>query len=216
GTPLHLACRRGDERSARALMEAGADIHRLSDAKTSVLTEAIHGGLSRLAGELLQQGIKPYEGDRVERTAIYQAIERGDLDLNRQLIDTGYLKGIPALRPRILQARKLYYHPASVQAGLLRLLVPHLKDHINGTDGNGVTPLILATYGSRNETEAVQALIELGAEPTIKDNTGLTPLAWARQIGHHKVAAYLESVSPETDGGADDAEEETGVSEPEG
>jgi ankyrin repeat protein len=52
------------------------------------------------------------------------------------------------------------------------------------------TPLHAAAWN--DDVETARTLIELGADPTIKDTDhDATPLGWAEYGGKHRVAAYL-------------------------
>ena len=55
---------------------------------------------------------------------------------------------------------------------------------VNAKDKNGVTPLMLASFGSLDSdaVKAVKALIKAGANVNAKDDTGTTPLMWATNI----------------------------------
>ncbi|MFB4283218.1 ankyrin repeat domain-containing protein [Nonomuraea sp. MTCD27] len=56
------------------------------------------------------------------------------------------------------------------------------------------TPLHAAAWN--DDVETARTLIELGADPTIKDaEHDATPLGWADYGGRHRVAAYLRSVA---------------------
>jgi len=67
--------------------------------------------------------------------------------------------------------------------------------------GDGVTALHLAAQAGHRE--AVEALLELGADPTIRDRLhGGTPSGWAEFGGHPELAALLGGSGQEGPGGA--------------
>jgi ankyrin repeat protein len=88
---------------------------------------------------------------------------------------------------------------ASVNGGVatIRKLVelgadPNQRGTFGGPDhGEGVTALHLAAQGGRRE--AVEVLLELGADATVRDAAhGGDPAGWARFGGHPEIAALLE------------------------
>lgn len=60
------------------------------------------------------------------------------------------------------------------------LLIDHGAD-VNWIDGEGVTPLILASF--KNHIELVQLLLAHGADTTVKDQWNRTALDYARRRG---------------------------------
>lgn len=60
---------------------------------------------------------------------------------------------------------------------------------INARAGNGMTPLILASW--RGHTKVVELLLRKGADVNAKTNIGSTALKLAREKGHKKIIALL-------------------------
>jgi ankyrin repeat protein len=69
--------------------------------------------------------------------------------------------------------------PILVQAG-----VP-----LNATDENGYTPLMYAATIDFGHTGSLQALLDAGADPSIRNDEGRTPREQARYYGHLRLAA---------------------------
>ena len=57
---------------------------------------------------------------------------------------------------------------------------------------DGGTPLIIAA--SMNNMTTVRALVESGADTTIRGDENKTAAEWAKQEGHDPIAAYLNTV----------------------
>ncbi|RKO95312.1 hypothetical protein CXG81DRAFT_3333, partial [Caulochytrium protostelioides] len=57
------------------------------------------------------------------------------------------------------------------------------------TDAAGATPLHWACLNG--QTEMVQALVEAGAEPNLKDAHGRTPMGMAQSADHEAISTYL-------------------------
>lgn len=62
-------------------------------------------------------------------------------------------------------------------------------DDLNGRDGSGATPLILAA--AKRKKDAVRLLLEAGANPAIPDANGMDALAHAIKGGCHETVALL-------------------------
>ena len=71
---------------------------------------------------------------------------------------------------------------------IARLLIAHGAD-VNWVDGEGVTPLILASH--KDHIELVQLLLAHGADTTIKDQWQRTALDYARRRGDADAIAQL-------------------------
>ena len=74
--------------------------------------------------------------------------------------------------------------------GVVRLLVEEANAEVNKVNGKNQTPINIAAYAGH--LGVVRFLLSKGADCTIKDQWGNTPLALARAKGHAEVAALLE------------------------
>jgi len=72
----------------------------------------------------------------------------------------------------------------------LRLLLARGAD-VNETNKGGQTPLILAVVS--NQVGSLQLLLEAGADPLLRDNTGLNAIEWAERKGLFEVASQLRA-----------------------
>ena len=70
----------------------------------------------------------------------------------------------------------------------LRLLFARGAD-VNETNKGGQTPLILAVVS--NQVQLLPLLLEAGADPLLRDNTGLNAIEWAERKGLFEVASQL-------------------------
>jgi TonB family protein len=70
----------------------------------------------------------------------------------------------------------------------LRLLLARGGD-VNQTNKSGQTPLILAVVSG--QVRLLPLLLEAGADPLLRDNTGLNAIEWAERKGHLDVARQL-------------------------
>lgn len=140
-TPLIFAARSGDLRSAQLLIEAGADINRVSAFGISPTIMSIHGGNAEILALLLDSGANT-ESAAAGHTALHAAVLRGNLAAVEILLHHGantealLEKPTPARR----QSRDYNFHDSLI----------------------GATPLWLAARFS--EPKIMQALLDAGAD----------------------------------------------------
>lgn len=149
--------------------------------------------------ELVYEGVLPFA---TRATPLITAIELGDLDMQRLLVDAGAdvngLCGCATGEPPIWTAALLQREQQ----------VEHLLAH--GADANvrsasGNTPLHIAAM--RGYANIVQMLLENGADQMLidlpsdaiwpltagsQDKPGWTAIEWARHKGHHQIVRMLE------------------------
>ncbi|BBI16702.1 ankyrin repeat domain-containing protein [Neochlamydia sp. S13] len=70
------------------------------------------------------------------------------------------------------------------------------KDFVNTPSQVGFAPLHYAAY--HNQREAMQLLIDKGADLTLKDSEGYLPLHWAAEKGHDEIVQLLIHHKPST------------------
>jgi uncharacterized protein len=161
---LHLAARQGHVASARALLDAGADVNQASpaDGMTALLIACINGHFD-LAYDLLARGADPAAAATNGVTPLYAVVnvqwaprsfypqprahgqqERTYLELMQALLDKG-------ADPNARVNRKVWY--TQYNFDLLRV------------DEGGATPFWRAAYAS--DVEAMRMLVAHGADPKI-------------------------------------------------
>jgi ankyrin repeat protein len=62
---------------------------------------------------------------------------------------------------------------------------------VNAMDDHGFTPLMYAAAIDFGDIEVLQALLKAGADRTIKNSEGQTPLALAQRYKHSRIEAAL-------------------------
>ena len=87
-TALLFAARNGDVETARALVDAGADVDDIAAAGTSALVIAAHSGHGSLGVYLLEQGADPNTAG-AGYTALHAATLRGQFELAAALLERG-------------------------------------------------------------------------------------------------------------------------------
>ncbi len=143
-TPLIFAARSGDLRTAQLLVEAGADVNRVSAFGISPAIMSIHGGNAKILDLLLSHDADP-DSAAAGHTALHAAVLRGNLEAVEVLLRYGantealLEKPTPARR----QSTDYNFHDSLI----------------------GATPLWLAARFS--EPKIMQALLAAGADAHI-------------------------------------------------
>lgn len=158
-TPLLFAARSGDVATARALVEAGADVNDTAAAGTSALVIAAHSGHGPLGIYLVEEGADPNAAE-AGYSALHAAILRGQVELAAALLDHG-------ADPN-----------ATVQHGTPGRR--YSADYSIRHQAIGANAFWLAArYG---EPEILRALAERGADPNVAPASGVSALKAAMGV----------------------------------
>ncbi len=164
--------------AARALVEAGADVNKISGDKFSPLVMAIANGHLELAKYLLDHGADPNVASVSGLTALYATIDVQWAphvwfpQPSTEQEKVGYLDLMKALLER----------GANVNAQLgEKLWFRSFTNDYTWVDPAGATAFWRAAQSS--DTAAMRLLVEHGADPKIPTKSGETPLMAAAGIG---------------------------------
>jgi len=186
-TPLLYAAREGCAECARLLVDAGADINLGDPENISPLLMAIMNGRFDTASYLIKKGASPNKWDFWGRGPLYMAVD----------INTVPRGGRPD-RPSTDETTSLQIIEMLLAAGAnsnaqLKLAPPFRNvGNDRGLDGmltTGATPLLRAAKAL--DAPAITALLAHGADITLANSRGMTPIM---------VAAGLGSVDADTRG----------------
>ena len=119
--------------------------------------------------------------DSAGENAMMLAALNGDVDLVKLLISKGAEVNKKGWAP-------LHYAATNGQDEVAQLLIDH-SAYIDAGSPNGTTPLMMAARG--NHITTVKVLLDAGADPTIKNQLGLTALDFAKQYHAKDVAEGL-------------------------
>lgn len=192
-TALHVAAQGGYLEMVNILLEAGADVAHLDDAKRSALVLAVQGNHGEVASVLVNAGADPNisytDDDGVKHNLLFDAIIVEHEAFATLLIQHGsniYHKDDKNVNT-LLQASHRGLYPV-VKA----LLEKHGKADIPFIDeasDDGITPLIAAS--SEGHGDCVQLLIDAGANLNMKDKDRTNSLMAAAARGHLEVVSSL-------------------------
>jgi ankyrin repeat protein len=191
-TPLMYAAREGAVEATRALADAGADLDLTDPEQTTALIRAIVNVHYDVAAVLLEHGADPNVADTSNMAALYAVAEMETI---------GEIYGRPARQftdklDGLGLVKMLLAHGAKPNAQLRTATIQKNHTPGEGTLGNGATPLMRAAKGG--DYRIMQALLDAGADPTIRQNNGATALMIAAGLGRG-LGAFQKDVGTEED-----------------
>ncbi len=97
--------------------------------------------------------------------------------------------------PSSFESKMLPIHWAASDGKIvsLQFFLDHRQD-INAQDANGCSPVVIATQ--YNQISAVVYLTKNGADLTLRDNNGDTPVHWAAYKGYEELVGLLLHFQP--------------------
>ena len=196
GAPVCNAARYGDIEMIATLLDAGAEIDGPGPNTPLLLAAGSPTGDPALA-YLLERGADPSRTDEAGHSALLHAASRHSLTCARLLVEHGadpfapptakVRGGVNVLHMAAIGNRSGHESPEVLE---FLLALPNARAHLDVRDDWGRTPLCCAaTYGTAGD---VRVLLEAGADPTIANKEGHTPLAIARARNLAEMIAILQ------------------------
>jgi ankyrin repeat protein len=188
-TPLMVAAGSpGAAGVVQLLMEKGADA-RYGHQGFTVLMAAAESGDGARVRLLLENGADAKPGNLVGWTALHAAAVAGDQDGAEALL----AHGADVNARESLQGRTpLLWAAAGGRTDVVKLFLDRGGDAKAKETFHGATTLISAAASERGDLGLVNLLLDKGAEPVAKDDSGDSAVDWARRRGSHKVVQALE------------------------
>jgi len=177
----------GTSPAIKLLIDAGAETHAPEGVRVrrSPLVFASMTGDNDTVKLLLARGAEP------SSEALSEAVTFGHADVVRSLVNAGAdVKLTESTGVNLLHWATIT-NRASVIPVLARAGVP-----LNAIDDNGFTPLMYAATVDVGDTQTLKALLESGADRTIRNDQGRTPLEQARHLKHTRIADALRGQTP--------------------
>jgi ankyrin repeat protein len=188
------AAARGDTASVLELLENGADVNELdADGRTPVMA-ATRGNHVDTVRALIEAGADvDIRDDRLDNPFLYAGAE-GMLEILRLTIEAG---ADPTLTNRFggtaLIPASERGHVEIVQELLTRTQVD--IDHVNNLGWTALLEAIVLSNGDERHQQIVQLLVDHGADITIPDKDGVTPLQHAQQRGFTQIERILQAAA---------------------
>lgn len=179
------AIQRDDARTLTALLQRGFDPNtRDAKGQPGLLLAVREPSPNALRVLLNAKNIQVEARNSQDESPLMMAAIRGQLDIARQLIDKDADVNKPGWAP-------LHYAVSSSQGdalGVAKLLLDN-SAYVDAASPNGTTPLMMAAmYGT---PDAVRLLLEESADPTLKNQLGLTAIDFARRANRNDVAELI-------------------------
>lgn len=216
-SPLYFASKRGHLEVVRILLQAKANVNISCKNKQTALYWASQGRYSAIAALLVKHGADIHHKADRDKTALYCASKRGDLNIVKLLVQKGadincrnYKNQTPLLRAckrnHLQVVKYLLDHRADVNLkdvnGETPLLWAAENGHfdvvevlcksncyINESNVKRQTPIYRAAkYG---HTDIVKHLLINGADKTIADKYGHSPVEMAQRMEHMGIVQIL-------------------------
>jgi ankyrin repeat protein len=177
-TPLLFASRDGKVASARALLDAGADINLVDPDRHTPLILALTNGQFDVAGLLIERGADVNMEDKVGQTALYAAVNGHTVPASnrpapRETDDT--LSSLDVIKMLLAKGAKV--------DAPLRAALPYRTKLDRGGDGVlgvGTTPLLRA--GKAADVTVIKLLLEKGANAKAATRNGVTAVMMAANV----------------------------------
>lgn len=179
-----VAIKRDDAHTVQELLQRGFDPNTPSLEHLDGLYLALRDG-SLKAAQALVDWPKTNVDVRTDHdeTPLMMACLRGQIDIARKLIARGADVNKTGWTP-------LHYAATSGNVAIIQMLLDE-NAYIDAESPNGTTPLMMAAmYGT---PEAVKLLIDSGADPTLKNQLGMTAQDFATRGSRKDAAALLEA-----------------------
>ena len=158
-----------------ALLAAGACAQR---PETPLTQAAVHNDVTALR-QLLDAGHKPDEAD--SWTALIWASRSGSIDAINVLLDAGADVNLPGSSGDNWDATPLQHAILERQPAVVRVLLDRGAEMNRGAGPGSLAPLLLAAGDT--DPAILKMLLAHGADPTIEDEKGYTPLSRAVAAG---------------------------------
>uniref|UniRef100_UPI00109BD049 ankyrin repeat domain-containing protein n=1 Tax=Microbacterium sp. K35 TaxID=2305440 RepID=UPI00109BD049 len=183
------AAARGDAADVRVALDAGADIEARGEGGMTALVAATKANHVEAARALISAGADVNAKDDIQDSAYLYAGARGHDEILRLTLDNG----------ADLTSTNRFGGTALIPAserGLLDTVQILLDagvdpDHVNNLGWTALHEAIVLGDGSGRYVAVVRALLDGGADPTIRDGDGVLPLDLATARGFQDIADEL-------------------------
>lgn len=194
-TPIHLAARMGSHRVLDLFMCKSKDhgyppevvLGFIDEENSTPLHAAIDGGHTKVVEVLLKHGASPVVLKDDQVPPFLLACTQGKLDMIEIMLKSN---NVEAIACRDAYGQSCLHH--SAQAINSSHMISYLVSSgapINSLNNKGQTPLMMSIIAG--STSGVSTLLELGADPLIKDNRGCNILHYAVTRNRRKISTML-------------------------
>jgi len=186
-TPFHLASREGDVMAMEFLLHCDSDLWRTKSktGRTPLHTAALAGRAEAVLWLLRRGQYEKDEKDSCGTTPLMDAIRANSEETVRLLLAAGH---DPKVRD-LMDRNCLHVAAHAGRKDVVQLLVKEAGMIVDEASQNGMRALHWAALEGQHE--AVEELLELGADFQALDGKGRTVFAVAGQSGHRALSEFL-------------------------
>jgi hypothetical protein len=189
-TGLHAAAARGDVEALRRLA-AGSNLNARDPNGRTPLHVAAFARQPAAASALLDLRADPNLLDQQRYDAVTIAAVQDDVPTLKALLDGGAsAKLVTSVYDGTALIAAAHLGHDGVVKELIRAGAP--LDHVNNLGWTALIEAVILGDGGPRHTETVRALVAAGANRSLGDRQGLTPLEHARRRGYREMVALLE------------------------
>jgi ankyrin repeat protein len=189
-TGLHRAAQEGDAGAIRRLIAEGADVNARDRRRRTPSIVAAFRSQDEALKALAEGGADMNAQDEVGYDVVTIAAVAGDVDLMSLALDLG---NRPDLIHTNWDGTALIAASELGHAEVVRRLVAAGSplDHVNNLGWTALLEAVILGDGGPAHQETVRTLVEGGANRTIADRDGLTPLDHAKARGFAEIVSIL-------------------------
>lgn len=189
-TGLHRAAQEGDAGAIRRLIAEGADVNARDRRRRTPSIVAAFRSQDEALKALAEGGADMNAQDEVGYDVVTIAAVAGDVDLMSLALDLG---NRPDLIHTNWDGTALIAASELGHAEVVRRLVAAGSplDHVNNLGWTALLEAVILGDGGPAHQETVRTLVEGGADRTIADRDGLTPLDHAKARGFAEIVSIL-------------------------
>lgn len=191
---LHAAASKGDVGRIQKLVKAGADLEARDRAGRTPLHVAVFKSHDKAFGVLVAAGADVNALENSAYDAITIAAVADDLEMMNRAIEAGGNPGAitsPYEGTALIAAAHLGH--AEVVKSLVDAGAP--LDHVNNLGWTALIEVVVLGDGGERHLKSAQHLLKAGADRSIADRQGVTPLAHARQMGYTEMVKLFEATA---------------------
>jgi ankyrin repeat protein len=186
-----MAVKQDDPQAVRALLNRGFDPNTLDPKRLPGLYVALRDSSLKAAQVLIDWPKTNVEMRTPEdESPLMMACLKGHIEIVKKLISRDADVNKTGWTP-------LHYAATSGHTAIIELLLEQ-HAYIDSESPNGTTPLMMAAHYS--SSAVVKVLLEAGADPTLKNQLGLTAIDFANRAGRQDaaemIAASIRSARP--------------------